>query len=260
MTQPTLQTRQSERGFTLVELAIVMIIIGLLIGGILKGQELIGNARIASSISQIKAIETGINTFRDKYSGMPGDIGAPNARVPNCTNVCNQAGNGDGQIFTGAVTAAVADNTNENSAAMAQMVAADMMSGVSINAAVGTATSVGGSGAGAENLLASNIAGSFKLGFTNAAAAGTGGSVGALAAGHYVRWDNSIAGAPAAGANSLNQSQAARVDRKMDDGNSGTGSVVAIGNDAAATDCSNAGVYNEADGSAVCGLYVRVAQ
>ena len=40
MTQSTLQSRQSERGFTLVELAIVMIIIGLLIGGILKGQEL----------------------------------------------------------------------------------------------------------------------------------------------------------------------------------------------------------------------------
>ena len=44
MTQQLCQSRQAERGFTLVELAIVMIIIGLLIGGILKGQELIANA------------------------------------------------------------------------------------------------------------------------------------------------------------------------------------------------------------------------
>ncbi len=82
MTQSTLQSRQSERGFTLVELAIVMIIIGLLIGGILKGQELINNARVSSTAAQAKAIESGISTFRDKYAGLPGDLANPLVRLP----------------------------------------------------------------------------------------------------------------------------------------------------------------------------------
>jgi prepilin-type N-terminal cleavage/methylation domain-containing protein len=61
------QTRQpaSQAGFTLVELAIVMIIIGLLIAGVLKGQELIANARVTSTVAQVKAIDAAISTFKD---------------------------------------------------------------------------------------------------------------------------------------------------------------------------------------------------
>ncbi len=254
MTQSTMQTRQSERGFTLVELAIVMIIIGLLIGGILKGQELIGNARISASVSQLKAFETAINTFRDKYSGYPGDILAPNNRVPNCTNMCNQAGNGNGQIGAAGAGNALATAANENSAALAQLVASDMFAGVDPQNPTATASSAG------TNLVSSNIAGTMKL-LYDAGGAAVGGSVGALAAGHYVRWDSSTTGASAAGTgNVLTPSQAARIDRKMDDGTSDAGSVIAIGANAAATDCSNAGVYNENVGTANCGLFVRVVQ
>ena len=57
MSKPLKQT--SQAGFTLVELAIVMIIIGLLIAGVLKGQELIANARVTSTVAQIKAIRCG---------------------------------------------------------------------------------------------------------------------------------------------------------------------------------------------------------
>ena len=57
--------RTSQSGFTLVELAIVLMIIGLLIGGILRGQELMENARVTSTIQQTKAYDGATTTFRD---------------------------------------------------------------------------------------------------------------------------------------------------------------------------------------------------
>ncbi|MCB1551749.1 MAG: prepilin-type N-terminal cleavage/methylation domain-containing protein [Alphaproteobacteria bacterium] len=258
MTQSNMQARQSERGFTLVELAIVMIIIGLLIGGILKGQELIGNARISSSISQIKAIEVGVNTFRDKYAGMPGDLLTPQTRIPNClatdAPMCARAGDGNSQIGGTDAAAALATADNENSAAMAQMVQSDMMGGVDATQAL-TATSTPG-----VNLLASNIAGSYKLMY-DAGGAVTAG-FGDLAGGHWVRWDSSTIAASLASSTALTSSQAARVDRKLDDGNAAAGSVIATGTaGAAAGDCASAaGVYNESFGDVACALYVRISQ
>ncbi len=75
---------EGQRGFTLVELAIVMIIIGLLIGGVLKGQELISNAQVSASAAQVKATEAGISTFQDAYGAIPGDMVSPATRIPNC--------------------------------------------------------------------------------------------------------------------------------------------------------------------------------
>ena len=73
-----------QAGFTLVELAVVMIIIGLLIGGVLKGQELIANAQITGTASAIKGIDAATTTFRDTFATMPGDMRTPNTRLPNC--------------------------------------------------------------------------------------------------------------------------------------------------------------------------------
>ena len=64
---------RAEGGFTLVELAIVMIIIGLLIAGVLKGQALIANAQVTATVAQIKSIEAATSTFRDTYASIPGD-------------------------------------------------------------------------------------------------------------------------------------------------------------------------------------------
>src|SRR5271166_4848058 len=96
----TQKSRRSQAGFTLVELAIVMIIIGLLIAGVLKGQELIGNARTTATVAQIKAIDAGVSTFKDTYASLPGDMTNPTVRLPNCAagTACGNAGNGDGQL------------------------------------------------------------------------------------------------------------------------------------------------------------------
>lgn len=80
---------QQQKGFTLVELAIVLTIIGLLIGGILKGQQLMQNSRVTATVAQIKAIEASTTSFRDFYNALPGDLKSPNTKIPECCGSVN---------------------------------------------------------------------------------------------------------------------------------------------------------------------------
>lgn len=66
-------TKNNLRGFTLIELSIVLVIIGLLVGGILVGRELIETARIRKTVGAIQEINVAVNTFRLKYHCYPGD-------------------------------------------------------------------------------------------------------------------------------------------------------------------------------------------
>jgi len=61
------------RGFTLVELAIVLVIIGIILGAILKGQELINNAKVKRLQNDLRGLEAAIWTFYDRYGRFPGD-------------------------------------------------------------------------------------------------------------------------------------------------------------------------------------------
>src|ERR1700722_13648053 len=89
---------QQQKGFTLVELAIVLTIIGLLIGGILKGQQLITNARVTAQMAQIQGIEAATTTFNDTYQGLPGDLSTALTRVPNCVTLGCTNGDGNGIV------------------------------------------------------------------------------------------------------------------------------------------------------------------
>ena len=86
-----------QSGFTLVELAIVLMIIGILIAGILRGQELMDNARLGSIIKQVKGYEAAVYTFRQNYDSVPGDMRSAVGRVPGCdaSSSCRN-GNGNG--------------------------------------------------------------------------------------------------------------------------------------------------------------------
>jgi len=66
-------SHKHQSGFTLVEIAIVMVIIGLLLGGVLKGQELIENAKIKSIVNDMKAVQAAYNGYLDRYKALPGD-------------------------------------------------------------------------------------------------------------------------------------------------------------------------------------------
>jgi len=65
--------RTSQAGFTLVEIAIVMVIIGLLIGGVLKGQAMIQNAKVKRVAKQADEMRAAVMSFYDKYGMYPGD-------------------------------------------------------------------------------------------------------------------------------------------------------------------------------------------
>ncbi len=67
--------RQAQSGFTLVEIAIVLVIIGLLLGGVLKGQELIENGRVKNAANDMNGISAAYNSYLDRYRKLPGDDG-----------------------------------------------------------------------------------------------------------------------------------------------------------------------------------------
>jgi prepilin-type N-terminal cleavage/methylation domain-containing protein len=95
--------KSKQHGFTLIEIAIVLVIIGLLLGGILKGQELITNARVRNLISQQDGIKAAFFGFQDRYRALPGDYTLATTNIPNVSTAAacgNGNGNGNGQVAT----------------------------------------------------------------------------------------------------------------------------------------------------------------
>jgi prepilin-type N-terminal cleavage/methylation domain-containing protein len=65
--------KRNQSGFTLIEIAIVLVIIGLLLGGVLKGQELINSAKVKNLATDFRNIPVYIYGYQDKYKALPGD-------------------------------------------------------------------------------------------------------------------------------------------------------------------------------------------
>jgi prepilin-type N-terminal cleavage/methylation domain-containing protein len=260
---PVQKHMRAQAGFTLVELAIVMIIIGLLIAGVLKGQALIQNAQVTSTVAQTKAIEAATTTFRDTYAALPGDIASASTKLPNCLAVpCSvpaAATLGDGRI----TNAPGAAPSNEAEAYFVQLNAASLLTGIVPSAA--NLTTFGGNFPEAK--ITSN---GFGVGSTSIppVAGDFAGVIGAAATlpapGVYLVLTGTLAGAQTATTGGLTASQALRIDTKLDDGVPDTGEVQGFGTPGALNgDCGTAsaagvaGVYATVGNSAVCGLYIH---
>ncbi len=246
-----------QQGFTLVELAIVMVIVGLLIGGILKGQEMVETARLNSAISQIKSVDAALYTFIEKYNGLPGDMNSPETRLPNCNtapcNISTAAPNGlidnGGSILNAPTTA------TESGRAFVHLAMAGMISGIVPNA---TTMEFGG------NLPKVSVGGGMWLGYH---ATGAIDTTQHPAGRHYLVLTGTVANVPSSanpGVGAIRAKVAAQMDRKIDDGRPHTGLLQAGGNELRVTNCKNgvtgtAAIYREdQQGGFGCTLYFRV--
>lgn len=133
-----------HHGFTLIEIAIVLVIIGLILGGILNAQSVIRNAQTKDTVKAVNDMSAGAQQFRDRFGFWPGDL--PNAvnhfpvTVP--PTACN--GNGNGQVGTAA----------ESLCASEELIRAVMLKGT-----IGTPIAVRGSTLSVTSPALSSVAG-----------------------------------------------------------------------------------------------------
>lgn len=97
---------RQQRGFTLIEIAIVLVIIGLLLGGVLQGQQLIENSRVKSAINDFNGIAAATFSYQDRYGRLPGDDpDATSARGESWPNATAGMTAGDGVLAADAADA-----------------------------------------------------------------------------------------------------------------------------------------------------------
>jgi prepilin-type N-terminal cleavage/methylation domain-containing protein len=101
---------RKQQGFTLIEIAIVLVIIGLLLGGVLKGQELITSARVRNLISQQDGVKAAFFGFQDRFRAYPGDYTTATTNIVGAS----MNGNGNGRVEAAAAACSSPCTNQEN--------------------------------------------------------------------------------------------------------------------------------------------------
>ena len=264
-----------ESGFTLVEMSIVLVIIGLIVSGVLVGQDLIEAARNRATVTQVQGYDAAVNTFMLKYRLAPGDLGNPSntfnaagGRAADFLGVGALEGDGDGQIEE--VAAPVANPTNFageigsfwNHLGLSGMVGSTYTAVTSGAIAGGTHLPIADTGRGL-------IFSAFMITPDTATYTGT---LTPLSTANYWFIGGGNGGASAAltnvfGATSgLNPAQAYSIDEKLDDGLSSSGSVRtttdidgALPADGVCHVTRAGGIYNLQSEALDCQLIIRMS-
>jgi prepilin-type N-terminal cleavage/methylation domain-containing protein len=205
-----------KHGFTLVELSIVLVIIGLLISAILVGQSLIESSQNNNFIRQIQGYDIAVSAFQQKFKGLPGD--SSKFGCTNSVNICNngviQASDGGGfQAFTGETAnfwkslydAGLISKVYSNNASAGMVMGTHMPK---IDIGLGTAV----------------IAGNNNSGFL-----GVHPNKNVYAAAYFNNANTVFGFGSTTVRPSLKPTTAISIDQKIDDGNAYTGNVMGLG-------------------------------
>lgn len=218
--------KNNRSGFSLVELAIVLLIIGLIVGGVLKGQDLIQSARVNDVQTTLNQLRAATNTFQDKFVAMPGDM-SNGAMVADGMG----DGNGNGRIDTGNRYGDVGDDTTLY---WAHLAGAGLISGVDGN-------DINDNGLSESNALEAAVGGVFTMKYESPQPYGAAFS---LNVDHWF-----LLGSGDGNANTdavLTPVDLRSIDLKGDDGDPSSGDVVA-GDSACVTNTNGDGEYATTD-------------
>ena len=214
-----MKLRKLQRGFTLIEIAIVLLIIGLLLGGVMKGQSMINSARVRSLANDLTGIEAAWISFQDRYRSLPGDYGQAS------THILDGAANGD-------ANARVDDG--ETGAVWQHLSAAGFIGG----SYDGTAVAVNTTDCATTTCPSNPFNGFYKI----------SNSANAL--------DSNVAAHELSTGGNIPAEVMYELDLKMDDGIANTGRLRAF--DGAGADCVAGGEWNVVGGSADCAGVLRL--
>jgi len=228
-----------KSAFSLIELSIVLIIIGLLIAGVTGGASLIKSSELRAVMSEARAFSTAVNGFYNQFNYLPGDY--------NTAIGGSSAGDGDGTIeyYSAAATA------NEGRAAWYQMKGAGVLDASIISASIATtaASTVPAVSTFGTNLPASKIRNSgwdFDYGSSQNVIVLTG----SITAGDT---SNTLINGTAVSSAAISPTDALAIDSKIDDGVSDRGKIRGV-----LSACSSSGVYTTATTSKACALSYQV--
>jgi prepilin-type N-terminal cleavage/methylation domain-containing protein len=256
------------RAFTLVELSIVLVIIGLLVGGVLAGTSMLKQSELQTVISDYTKYSTAIAQFTQQYGGPPGDLldatnywgddntNCADAAVTNGTpGTCN--GNGDSQIIT--ATGAAPANVNEPFRAWQHLKLANYIDGNFSGLTAGTI--------GATDLTAATGINIPKSRITNAGwsifnySAVDNANKYALDIGNLLMF-GAVNGNKLTRAAAITPTEAWQIDKKIDDSRPAFGRVVTL-KPVYLTNCATSAVdataeYKITDNSTACSLMMGI--